>query len=72
MGDCFEGEAAGAGTKSADRRYHDRHRERDESEDCVDPAQIELKGDDEALERRRQPAPGIDKPDRARADAGRE
>jgi hypothetical protein len=27
MGNRFEGEAAGAGTEAADRRYDDRHRE---------------------------------------------
>jgi hypothetical protein len=36
MGDCFEGEAAGAGTEAADRRYDDRHCKSDEGEDCVD------------------------------------
>jgi hypothetical protein len=29
MGDRFEGEAAGARTEAADRRYDDRHREGD-------------------------------------------
>jgi hypothetical protein len=39
--DRFEGEAAGARAEAADRRDDDRHREGDEGEDRVDPAQIE-------------------------------
>src|SRR5438270_13580360 len=57
MCDRFEGEAAGAWAEAADRRHDDRHREGDEGEDRVDATQIEQKADDEARQRRRQPAP---------------
>ena len=71
MRDRFEGEAAGAGAEAADCRYDDRHREGDEREDRVDPAEIEQEGDDEAGQGRRQPAPGIDETDaRARMRVG--
>jgi len=72
MCDGFEREASGAAAKSADRRRHDGHCEGDELEYRIDPAQIEQKRDDEPRQRRRQPAPGLDKADRARADARRE
>ena len=68
MRDRFEREAAGARAKSADRRHDDGHREGDERKHRVYPAQIEQKRDDKPRERRR----GIDKTDRARADARRE